>query len=159
MRPAALRRALAPAAVVAVVGVALVLGPDHDGGGDDGGDGRGDGGDARATPTTPATPTVTAQEFCDGFGSLAQARQDLLAGASPAGVRALHEAATEVDRLAAGTAMPDDAQAGVDFVVTALLGLDEDTTAEELVAADERTSLRDESHAEALSTYIADQCG
>ncbi|MFB9314585.1 hypothetical protein [Nocardioides plantarum] len=153
MRPTAPRGVLAPAAVVAVVGAALLV--RHDGGTP--------GGDAAPTtttaPSTSSTPTVTAERFCDGFGALAQARQDLLVAASPAGVRALHEAAAQVDRLATGTALPADARAGIDFVVAALLDLDEDTTAAEVMAADQRASLRDESHAEALSAYIVEHCG
>lgn len=139
-----------PLAVAAVVAAVLVTG-------DLGGQDATDPG-AAAPSTTSTGSTVSDEEFCAGFEALATARQLLLDAPSPAAVRALQDAARSTGELAAGTEMPPAAKDGVDYVVAAFLGLDEDATAEDLVESDEAATLRDDANADALLAHLSDSC-
>ncbi len=151
-RPRAL---LAPAAVAAVVATALSVG-DHD---DSPSDPSGRQGRApQQAPQQAAPRIVPAQEFCDGFGALAAAREAQLGAASPEAVQDLKDAADQVSDLAVGTAMPDTARAGVDYVVAAFRRLPLDASAQDVVEADDAATLTDDAHAEALSAWIAESC-
>jgi hypothetical protein len=150
VRPRAL---VAPAAVVAVVAAALLVG---DRGSDDDEGGTAAGAD---DPSSAPVRLVTDDEFCAAFGELAAAQEAQLAAASPAAVSRLKDASTAVADLAPGTAMSEDAQAGVDFVVGAFLGLPDDATAQDVVEADDAATLTDDAHAQALAAYLAEACG
>lgn len=143
------RLVVAPLAVAAVVGTAFLV---TDSGGDPSDAARsGDG-------SPSATPTVSTQDFCDGFGELAAAQQAVLTSATPAGVRGLKDAARTVGDLAGGTSMSAQAKAGVDYVVTAISSLDDDATAQDLVASDDAATLKDDAYAEALATFLSEEC-
>lgn len=143
----------APLVVSAVVVAALAIG-DH-------------GSDPAAADPAPASGEgtgstapriVSAEEFCEGFGTLAAAQETQLVAASPQAVADLKAAAATLRDLAAQTAMSDIEKAGVAYVVTAFLSLDDDATAQDVVAADDSATVTDEAHAQALAAYVGENC-
>jgi hypothetical protein len=110
------------------------------------------------SPTTSATPTVEPEEFCDAFKALATARGDMLDGEPSSGAVDVKAAAQEVADLAGGTRMPSSARAGIDFVTGSLLAIEDDATADELLAAGTSYTLDDSSNADALVRWLDRTC-
>lgn len=144
-----MRALTAPLVVSAVVVTALVVG-DH------GSDRAGP--DPTTSTSTPRPRIVSAEEFCEGFGTLAAAQETQMVAASPQAVADLKAAATTLRDLAAQTVMSDTEQAGVTYVVTAFLSLDDDATAQDVVTADDSATVTDQAHAQALAAYVGENC-
>jgi hypothetical protein len=110
------------------------------------------------SPTTSATPTVPPEEFCDAFKALATTRGEMLGGEPGTTAVDVKGAAQEVADLAGGTKMPSSARAGIDFVTGSLLAIDDDATADELLAAGTSYTLDDSSNADALVRWLDRTC-
>ncbi|MEO9322884.1 hypothetical protein ABFT23_05295 [Nocardioides sp. C4-1] len=139
------RSLVAPLAVVAVVGVALLA--------------RGHDADPPAGAGGPPAAVVTTDEFCAGFDDLADAQDAHLSAASPQTVSDLRASADRVVDLAADTAeMSDDARAGVAYVARVFLGLADDASAQDLVESGGTATVADERHADALAEFVTANC-
>lgn len=141
------RTTIGAVAVAAVVATAMVVG-DHAGGSDP----------APPAAAAPSARIVTDAEFCTAFQALADAQEAQLTAASPDTVAGLKAAASAVADLTPGTALPDQARAGVDYVVTAFLSLPDDATAQDVVESDDSASVADDAHAAALAAYLSSTC-
>jgi hypothetical protein len=143
------RLLLAPVAATGVVAAAFLVG-DHAGGSPTG-----------AGPGQPATSSarvVPADEFCVAFRTVADTRAAVLEAPSTQAVASLKAAVADLRDLAGGAEMTDSARQGVAYVVTALLALPDDATAQDVVDADGGATLADDAHADALADYVSAQC-
>lgn len=111
------------------------------------------------TTAPPPPPRVVApSDFCAAFVQLAAATQTQATNPSPAAVEYLKNTASTVGDLAQDTEMTPEAHAGIVYVVSRLLSLDDDASAEDLAAADDAATVTDDAHANAFIEYLQTNC-
>lgn len=116
------------------------------------------------TPSAPQPPAaaaprpVTVADFCAGFDKLSQAYAAFVASPSPDATATLRARARATADLARGVEMDDRARAGLVFVVTAFLDLDDQAAGEDLQAADVAATLQDDANADALVGFLGANC-